>query len=98
MSAGADTWDSFAAEFFQTYCVSCHNADMAGDASRDYTQLSVVQMEGNEIACGVVSSADWSARGCSGSPTAEQFPAGNGPEPTADERARLVAWIDAGMP
>jgi hypothetical protein len=98
MSAGADMWDNFAAGFFQTYCVSCHNEDGMGASSRDYTQISAVQAEASDIACGVVSAADWSARGCSGSPMAEQFPVGNGPSPTPDERARLVAWIDAGMP
>jgi len=79
--------------------VSCHNDDNAGDAARDLHERSVVDAESAEIACGLSkSSADWSARGCSGFPPARQFPAGNAAKPSDAERDRLIAWIDAGRP
>jgi uncharacterized membrane protein len=96
---GLDTWTSFAQGFFQDYCVSCHNEDMTGDASRDQTQLSVVMGESDAIACGVATAEIRATLDCGqGDPVASQFPAGNGPSPTDEERARLVAWIEAGMP
>ena len=96
---GGDTWANFAQEFFATYCVSCHNQDNTGDASRDYTMFSAVSAEADAIACGVASAATRATLGCQpGDPQAEQFPAGSGPSPTADEREQLVAWIEAGMP
>jgi hypothetical protein len=98
-SAGGDTWANYAMGFFDTYCVSCHNADNAGDAERDYTMLAAVQGEIEAIGCGVTKSQDdWEARGCSGFPPATQFPVGNGAMPEDAERDRLLAWIDAGMP
>jgi hypothetical protein len=85
--------------FMATYCVSCHNADNAGDATRDYTMLAAVQNEAEDIACGLAKSQeDWTARGCGGGPNARQFPAGNGAMPEDADRDRLIAWIDAGMP
>jgi hypothetical protein len=98
-SAAGDTWTSYAMAFFGTYCVSCHNDDNSGDASRDYTMMTVVENEADEIACGLTKSQDdWAARGCSGAPAARQFPAGSGAMPDDAERDRLIAWIDAGMP
>jgi hypothetical protein len=94
-----DTWETFAAAFFEDYCVSCHNQDNTGTASRDYLIADNVEAEAETIACGVAKSTEvWGARGCSGTPVARQFPAGSGPEPSDDERDRLLAWIDAGMP
>jgi hypothetical protein len=95
-----DTWESFAKGFFEAYCVSCHNDDNRGDATRDQHKLEVVIAEKDAIACGVSKSqADWTARGCtSDMPSSRQFPAGSGPAPSDEERDRLLAWIDAGTP
>ncbi len=82
-----------------TYCVSCHNDDNQGSATRDYHMLAVVKTDSSEIACGVSKSqADWSARGCKNFPPASQFPVGNGPKPVGADRDRFIQWIDAGMP
>jgi hypothetical protein len=95
----AETWDSFAKGFFATYCVSCHNDDKKGDATRDYHLVANVVKEKAEIACGVSKGqAEWSKRGCSAFPPARQFPVGGGPKPTDAERDRLVRWIDSGTP
>ena len=97
--ATGDTWDSYAQGFFASYCVSCHNDDNSGTATRDYHDFDVVSSERDKIACGVSKSqADWTARGCSGTPAAKQFPAGSGAKPSDAERDRLLAWIDAGTP
>lgn len=98
--ASADTWDSFALPFMVKYCVSCHNDDKAGDAARDYHMLAVVMREKVGIACGTAKSqADRTSRGCAANaPRANQFPPGNGPKPTPDERDRLLRWIDANLP
>ncbi|HEY0710390.1 MAG TPA: hypothetical protein VGG33_26515 [Polyangia bacterium] len=95
-----DTWANFAQAFMGKYCVSCHNDDRAGDAARDYHMLSVVVREKVDIACGTAKSqAERTKRACpTSAPRANQFPAGNGPKPTDDERDRLLRWIDAGTP
>lgn len=98
-STAGDTWDSYGQGFFVTYCVSCHNDDNTGDATRNFHERSVVDAQASEIACGVSkSTADWTARGCSGFPPARQFPIGGGPKPSDSDRDRLVAWIDAALP
>ena len=75
-------------------CVSCHNP--GGSASlQDFNQLSVVQANAAVIRCGVAPVGMLPA-GCSGNPSAGQFPIGNGPKPTDAERAAIVAWIDSG--
>ena len=62
-----DTWESYATGFMEQFCISCHNDDNAGEATRDYHQLSVVMAESAEIACGLSKSEeDWNARGCTG--------------------------------
>ena len=91
-----DTWTSYAMGFFATYCVECHGA---GDALRDYTTYEDVSAESAEIRCGVTA-VDLSD--CSGFPPPSQFPVDNAtasnPKPSDAERARLVAWIEAGLP
>lgn len=86
------TWDSFAADFFDTYCVNCHGAD---DNDQDYRTYSDVKQDADTIRCGV---APTQLEGCSGSPQPSQFPVGNGPKPSDAERRKLVDWIDAGLP
>lgn len=91
--AAAPTWDGFASGFFETYCWECHGP---GDALRDYSTLAGVMAESNAIRCGTAP-AGANLDGCEGEPPEEQFPVG-ATIPTADERAMLVAWIDAGLP
>jgi hypothetical protein len=99
--AGADTWTHWAnASFFQPYCDSCHTPGGSGDpagTNLDFTQYANVAANAAVIRCGVATVQD-PAWGCGASPVAGQFPVGTGPKPTSAERARLVAWIDAGHP
>jgi hypothetical protein len=92
---GTDTWTSYAKGFFKTYCTSCHNAQDA--TGRDYTQQALVAKDRVVMRCGVAAAQDpsWS---CASTPAAKQFPIGSGPKPSDAERARIVAWIDAGEP
>ncbi|HEX7701449.1 MAG TPA: hypothetical protein VF403_12020 [Kofleriaceae bacterium] len=93
--AAADTWTSYAAGFFVTYCNSCHNAqDTTG---RDYSVQADVAKDKVAMRCGVAATQD-SSWSCASSPVAKQFPIGSGPKPTDAERARIVAWITAGEP
>lgn len=85
-----DTWGSFAAEWFATYCNECHDG-----GSLDYTTLPHVQRDMERIRCGVSATT---ADGCGGSPAAGQFPVGPGPYPDDASRARLIDWIEAGLP
>lgn len=91
----SDTWASYASGFVTTYCVPCHDAkDTTG---RDYTAEPNVLKDKLEIRCGVATTQDPSW-GCASFPPPAQFPIGDGPKPSAAERARFVAWITAGAP
>ncbi len=90
--AAADTWTNFAEAFMTMYCVDCHDG-MTG-AGRDFQVLENVRAESARIRCGT---SDVMLADCS-SPPARQFPIGSGPHPSDADRARLVAWIDAGLP
>jgi hypothetical protein len=93
--AAADTWTSYAAGFFVTYCNSCHNSqDTTG---RDFSLQAKVAADATAMRCGVAAVQDPSWN-CAASPVAKQFPIGSGPKPTDAERARIVAWITAGEP
>jgi hypothetical protein len=96
----ADTWENYAKGFAETFCVSCHNDDRAGDATRDYHMLAVVVREKVDIACGTAKSAAARATlNCpGGAPVARQFPPGNGAKPTDEQRDRFLRWIAAGTP
>ena len=91
----SDTWTSYAAGFFTTYCTSCHNAQ--DSTGRDFRVQATVAMDSMVMRCGVAAVQDPSW-GCAASPVAKQFPIGTGPKPTDAERARIVAWITAGEP
>ena len=86
----ADTWSSFAEDFFASYCVECHSAGSA----RDYTRYERIVTDGDRIRCGV---ATTQLDGCSAGPVPRQFPVGSGAKPSDEERDRLVAWIDMGF-
>jgi cytochrome c551/c552 len=94
-AATQDTWASYAEGFFQQYCVSCHDA--SDTTGRDYTVAANVAKDHDAMRCGVAATQDptWQ---CASLPTAKQFPIGSGPKPSDAERARIVAWINAGEP
>jgi hypothetical protein len=94
-AAGGDTWASFAADFFVRYCNSCHTPQDA--TGRDYSVQANVKKDMQPMRCGVASVQD-PAWQCASSPCAKQFPFGPGPKPSDADRARLVAWINAGEP
>jgi hypothetical protein len=88
-----DTWTSYAAGFFTTYCNSCHGPS----DDRNYEVREGVDKDKLDIRCGValVQDRSWS---CAAFPPAAHFPIGRGPRPTDAERNRLVAWVTAGAP
>jgi cytochrome c5 len=89
-AAGQDTWTNFGEAFFAKYCVSCHDGSITGDF-RSYADVVTHQ---TDIRCGI---ATTSLSGCQNAKyPPRQFPIGSGPKPSDDERARVVAWIDAG--
>jgi hypothetical protein len=92
----ADTWESWAKGFFAKYCVECHGAT---SATRRYTVLDDVKRDSVKIKCGT---ASVKLAGCGSFPPPKQFPIDNttktNPKPSDAERARLVAWIEAGTP
>ena len=92
-TGAADTWTSYAAGFFATYCNGCHNAQDA--TSRDYSIQADVAKDKVAMRCGVATTQDASWN-CASSPVARQFPIGSGAKPSDAERARIVAWITAG--
>lgn len=96
----ADTWENFALPYMVKYCASCHNDDNQGDAQRNYRMFAAVMNESEEIACGSAKSQEVrDTLNCGGgAPRARQFPVGNGPRPTDEERDRLVQWLQAGLP
>ena len=61
----------------------CFECHGPGDALRDFSLLEMVRAEATTIRAGIESG---------------QFPIGDGPFPTSEERARLIAWIDSGTP
>jgi hypothetical protein len=93
--ASGDTWSSYASGFFTTYCVECHG----GGGARDYRTIADVQRDASLVACGV---ATTTLAGCASFPPPKQFPIDDAtktnPKPSDAERARLVAWIQAGTP
>ena len=97
-----DTWTTWASpQFFQAFCVSCHNPTGAGNPSpggKDFNLYQDVAANAGLIRCGVAvtQNADWNCSSAGIVP--EQFPIGTGPKPSAEQRDRLVDWIDAGFP
>jgi hypothetical protein len=99
-AAGGDTWASWGQGFFTRYCVECHG--VSDPKGLDFGVQATVVANQDDIRCGVAVTQDpsWSC-----GPTgiaAKQFPisdsAGTNPKPSDAERARVVAWIDAGCP
>jgi hypothetical protein len=94
---GGDTWTSFGHDFFVKYCTECHDA--ADTTTGDFAVETNVMAKASIIRCGV---ATVKQSGCGTSPAPRQFPICDAtcanPKPTDEERTRIVAWIDAGMP
>jgi len=86
----ADTWASWAGDFFATYCTRCHSG-----GTRDYRTIDDVRRDQATIACGVSAVAE---AGCGSFPPPRQFPVGSGPFPEDAERGRLIDWLRAGLP
>ncbi|HET6585337.1 MAG TPA: hypothetical protein VFG69_17885 [Nannocystaceae bacterium] len=87
-----DTWENWALpEYFEPYCIGCH----PGASQRDFNMYEVVVENVEHIRCG---SAPMMLPDCDDHIEPGHLPIGDGPFPTDDERLRLVAWIDAGMP
>lgn len=89
-AAPPDTWTNYGQGFFGTYCVECHDV-----TPRDFRSLEDVRANGDTIRCGV---SDVALDGCDTWPPPRQFPIGDGPFPSDEERARIAAWIAAGAP
>jgi len=95
----SDTWANWGMGFFSTYCVECHSA--SDPTGLDFTMQSIVVQNKLTIRCGVCNVQDPSW-GCPASPHAQQFPisnaTGSNPKPSAADRDRVVAWVEAGCP
>ncbi len=85
-----DTWDSFAMGFFAEHCTRCHSTTLVGSAARqgapdDYNWdvEATVRLHLPEI------------RNVVG---VTMFMPFLPPDPTCEERQRLVRWIDAAAP
>jgi uncharacterized membrane protein len=85
-----DTWDTYAMEFFATWCTRCHSVNNVGADERmnapdgfnwddEASVLEHVAMIRNAV--GVFN-----------------FMPFNPPDPSCDDRQRIVRWIDAGHP
>ena len=94
-SSGApviDTWESWALpSFFEVYCNDCH----PGASPRDFGQYEIVVANEEHIRCGVAPEA---LPDCHHHIEPAHLPIGDGPQPSDDERWRLVDWMQAGMP
>jgi len=88
-TVAGDTWANWAQGFFETYCTECH----AG-GRRDYTTITEARRDVDTIRCGVSPEVEM---GCGSFPRPRQFPVGDGPFPTDEERARLIDWLNAGL-
>lgn len=90
VDASVDDWESFAQPFFETYCLRCHHSSLPAGEMRQFAPVdlnfddpAVIRDNGARIRRAVGEF---------------EFMPPNNPLPTDDERDRLVAWIDAGMP
>ena len=91
-----DTWTNWANDFFGTYCNRCHSMGGTGYRSGvlDFTMYDKVVAASVKTRCGTAATMQ---SGCGTSPHPKQFPIA-APYPSDADRARLVAWIDAGLP
>lgn len=95
----ADVFEGWPATvFFPTYCGDCHPDYTV--AQMDWTNYEHVVLEYDHIYCGVgLEFVPECEHPDGGEPHAPgHLPQEGGPQPTDEERARLIAWMDAGMP
>ncbi|MCZ7584832.1 MAG: hypothetical protein M5R36_16705 [Deltaproteobacteria bacterium] len=79
------TWENFAENFFQTYCVRCHQDPPINDAEFPLETYEDVLPQLTDIKLQAVVS--------------DEMPADDeGPLPSDAEREKLGEWIDAGAP
>jgi uncharacterized membrane protein len=90
---GADTWENFGRQFFQTYCLRCHSETLTTDLERtdapagiNFNELEVMREFASRIRL---------RAGQLGDMPPTLLP---GPRPSEDERLRLIQWIDCGTP
>jgi len=89
-----DYWEDWPrSTFFPTFCNECHPSMDTHD--HDFTIYEDVVEEYNHIYCGVGLEM---VPECEDHHEPGHLPQGDGAYPTDDERLRLVAWMDAGMP
>jgi hypothetical protein len=94
-SIGGDTWTTFAKPFFATWCLRCHSSTLTTAAQRN----------------GAPDGLNWDVESTVRANLARiRQQAGvlntmplrdatiNDPQPSCDERRRLIRWIDAGAP
>ena len=94
-AAGVDIWTSWVQSFTATYCAAtCHAPGGSGvkGGALDFTMYDKVYANRAEIRCGVTAVA---LSDCTGFPPPKQFPIA-APYPSDADRARMVAWIEAG--
>ncbi|HXU72366.1 MAG TPA: hypothetical protein VN947_23750 [Polyangia bacterium] len=87
--AGGDTWANYAQGFFGMYCTRCHSSTLTGGDRNgapdgyDWDDQATVNAHLAEIRDAVGVS---------------NFMPFTPPDPTCDERRRIVRWIDADAP
>jgi hypothetical protein len=87
--------------FMVKYCVSCHNDDNAGVATRNYRMLTAVMRRRFEIALRRAKSRRPTgphAAVARPAPGPDNSRSATAPSPPYEERDRLLRWIDAGTP
>jgi hypothetical protein len=87
--AGGDTWANYAQGFFATYCTRCHSTMLSGDA-RNGAPDGYNWDDESSVNAHIADIRD--AVGVS------NFMPFTPPDPSCDERRRIVRWIDAAGP
>jgi hypothetical protein len=86
---GSDTWASFAKPFFASYCTRCHSSTLTGPARNNAPDGYDWDVEATVIKYAPL------IRDAVG---VSNFMPPDMPQPSCDDRRRLVRWIDAGTP
>ena len=92
-ACGDLTYDNFGADFFYRYCLACHHEDNVGDRARtdaptgiNFNRLSGIRQFLARIRL---------RAGVQGDMPPRLLPI---PQPTEEERIRLIEWLDCGAP
>ena len=85
-----DTWDTFARDFFADWCTRCHSVDNVGPDER----MDAPDGYNWDDEASVLEHLD-EIRNAVGVTNFMPF---TPPDPSCDERQRIVRWIDAGHP